>query len=258
MLILISPAKTLDFEARAVTRKHSAPRFLDESAELVTLMRERSPADLAALMDISDDLAELKPRRFSEWQPPFTRANARQAVLAFRGDVYTGLEADDWQPADFDWAQRHLRILSGLYGVLRPLDLIQAYRLEMGTRVANARGRDLYAFWRERITGSLAEELETARSRLVVNLASNEYFGAVDAGALPGRLVTPTFLDEKNGEYRMISFFAKKARGRMASWIVRNRVRTAQRLRDFAEDGYALDEARTADAGAGRLVFTRG
>ena len=257
MLILISPAKTLDFDTRPVTRKHSEPRFLDASAELVALMRERSPADLAGLMSISDDLAELNSRRFSEWQPPFTRANAKQAVLAFRGDVYTGLDADAWRPADFDWAQKRLRILSGLYGVLRPLDLIQAYRLEMGTRVANGRGRDLYAFWRDRITASLTEELEAARSRLVVNLASNEYFGAVDATALPGRLVTPAFLDEKNGEYRMIGFFAKKARGAMASWIVRHRVRTADRLRDFAEDGYALDDARTAAAPEGTLVFTR-
>ena len=257
MLILLSPAKTLDFEQPAVTRKHSVPRFLEDSAALVDIMRERSPADLAALMDVSDAIAELNSRRFSEWQPPFTRTNAKQAVLAFRGDVYTGLEADAWTPADFDWAQKHLRILSGLYGVLRPLDLIQAYRLEMGTRVANARGRDLYAFWRERVTASLADELEGRRSRLVVNLASNEYFGAVDPSALPGRLVTPVFKDAKNGSYKIISFFAKKARGSMASWIVRNRVRTAEGLRSFAEDGYALHAELTEAAPAGTLVFTR-
>ncbi len=257
MLILISPAKTLDFERPAVTRKHSDPRFLDDSQALVELMRERSPADLAELMGVSDSIAELNSRRFSEWQPPFTRENARQAVLAFRGDVYTGLDADAWRPSDFDWAQKHLRILSGLYGVLRPLDLIQAYRLEMGTRVANERGRDLYAFWRERVTASLAEELEGARSPVVVNLASNEYFGAVDASALPGRLVTPVFKDAKNGQYKIISFFAKKARGAMASWIVRHRVRSADGLRDFAEDGYALNETLTDAAPAGTLVFTR-
>lgn len=257
MLILISPAKTLDFERPAVTRKHSEPRFLEESQALVELMRDRSPADLAQLMGVSDAIAELNVRRFAEWQPPFTRDNARQAVLAFRGDVYTGLEADDWTAKDFDWAQKHLRILSGLYGVLRPLDLIQAYRLEMGTRVENGRGRDLYAFWREQVTASLAEELGERRSPVVVNLASNEYFGAVDASALPGRLVTPVFKDLKNGQYKIISFFAKKARGAMANWIVRNRVRSADALRDFAEDGYGLDEDLTDAAPDGTLVFTR-
>ena len=257
MLILISPAKTLDFESPAVTRKHSSPRFLEDSERLVELMRERSPADLAELMHVSDAIAELNSRRFSEWQPPFTRDNAKQAVLAFRGDVYTGLQADDWSAGDFDWAQKHLRILSGLYGVLRPLDLIQAYRLEMGTRVANPRGKDLYAFWRERVTASLTEELDGRRSPVVVNLASNEYFGAVDAAALPGRIVTPVFKDAKNGQYKIISFFAKKARGAMASWIVRNRIRSADGLRAFAEDGYGLDEALTDAAPAGTLVFTR-
>ncbi|MEE4299914.1 MAG: peroxide stress protein YaaA [Pseudomonadales bacterium] len=257
MLILLSPAKTLDFERPAVTRKHSSPRFLDDSQALVELMRERSPADLAELMHVSDAIAELNSRRFSEWSPPFTRENARQAVLAFRGDVYTGLDADAWSPRDFDWAQKHLRILSGLYGVLRPLDLIQAYRLEMGTRVANGRGQDLYAFWRASVTASLAEELEGRRSPLVVNLASNEYFGAVDPAGLPGRLVTPVFKDLKNGQYKIISFFAKKARGSMASWIVRNRVRSADGLRAFAEDGYGLDEQLTDAAPAGTLVFTR-
>ena len=257
MLILLSPAKTLDFERPPATRKHSEPRFLEESAALVELLRDRSPADLAELMQVSDAIAELNARRFTAWQPPFTPATARQAVLAFRGDVYTGLEADAWTARDFDRAQKHLRILSGLYGVLRPLDLIQAYRLEMGTRLANDRGRDLYAFWRERITASLAEELAGRRDRLVVNLASKEYFGAVDADALPGRLVTPVFKDLKKGSYRTLGFFAKKARGRMASWIVREGVRSEAGLRDFAEDGYALNDALTEAAADGTLVFTR-
>jgi len=257
MRILISPAKTLDFESASVTRKHSAPRFLDDSSELVDLLRPKPASDLASLMHISDTLAELNARRFSEWSPPFDRRNAKQAVLAFRGDVYTGLEADDFTPADFDWAQKHLRILSGLYGVLRPLDLIQPYRLEMGTRLPNDRGNDLYAFWRARITASLTEELEAERSPLTVNLASQEYFGAVDAKALPGTLVTPVFKDLHKGEYKIISFFAKKARGTMARWIIRDRVRSARRLQAFAEDGYVLNPSLTAEAADGTLVFTR-
>ena len=257
MLILLSPAKTLDFDTRPVTRKHSAPRFMDASAELVTLLKDRPAHELASMMRISDNLAELNARRFSQWQPPFTTANAKQAVLAFRGDVYTGLEADDWQPADFDWAQKHLRILSGLYGVLRPLDLIQAYRLEMGTKLNNASGDDLYAFWRARVTESLNAELVSSRSPVVLNLASNEYFGAVSTGDLTARVVTPAFRDLKNGSYKMISFFAKKARGMMASWIVRERIRSVDKLSGFTCGGYALNPAMTEAAQDDTLVFTR-
>ena len=247
MLILISPAKTLDFDTAPVTERSSEPRFLDDSSTLVTVMQERTPAELATLMHISDPLAELNHRRFAQWRTPFTRDNAKQAVLAFRGDVYGGLDADSWREKDFEWAQDHLRILSGLYGVLRPLDLIQAYRLEMGTRIENPRGRDLYAFWKQQVSASIASELEALRTPLLVNLASNEYFGAVDTGALPGRVITPVFQDRKNGRYKVISFFAKRARGAMAAWIIRNRVRSAAKLRDFAVDGYRFD----ADASAG-------
>lgn len=261
MLILISPAKTLDFDSAPVTDRHSEPRFLPDSRKLVKVMRERSPAELASLMRISDSLAELNHRRFAEWRTPFRPGNAKQAVLAFRGDVYTGLEADSWRPKDFEWAQAHLRILSGLYGVLRPLDLIQAYRLEMGTRVDNPRGGDLYAFWKQRVTASIAGELEALRTPLLVNLASNEYAAAVDTAALPGRVLTPVFEDSKNGRYKIISFFAKRARGAMASWIIRNRVRSAAKLKDFDVDGYAFDADASADAsaaaGSDRLVFRR-
>jgi len=261
MLILISPAKTLDFDTAPVTDRHSEPRFLPDSRKLVKLMRERSPAELASLMRISDSLAELNHRRFAQWKTPFRPGNAKQAVLAFRGDVYTGLEADDWRPGDFEWAQDHLRILSGLYGVLRPLDLIQAYRLEMGTRVDNPRGSDLYAFWKQRVTASLAAELEATRTPMLVNLASNEYFSAVDTGALPGRILTPVFEDLKNGRYKIISFFAKRARGAMASWMIRHRVRSAAKLKDFDVDGYRFDAEASAQAGTKdaheRLVFRR-
>ncbi|HSG90763.1 MAG TPA: peroxide stress protein YaaA [Pseudomonadales bacterium] len=257
MLILISPAKTLDFDTPPVTEVRSEPRFLDDSRALVKTLRERSPADLASLMKISDTLAELNHRRFAEWQTPFTPANAKQAVLAFRGDVYTGLEADGWGKRDFAFAQDHLRILSGLYGVLRPLDLIQPYRLEMGTSLPNERGRDLYAYWRETITATLAEELAGQRSPVTVNLASNEYFGSVDPAGLPGRVVTPVFRDLKNGRYKIISFYAKKARGLMAAWIIRNRIKRATQLRDFDLAGYAYDADASAAEGPDALVFHR-
>lgn len=257
MLILISPAKTLDFETPPVTGTHSEPRFLSDSRTLVKRAREASPADLASLMGISDALAELNHRRFAEWKTPFRPSNAKQAVLAFRGDVYTGLDADHWRAKDFEWAQGHLRILSGLYGVLRPLDLIQPYRLEMGTKLSNPRGGDLYAFWRDRVTASLVEDLEAQKTPITVNLASNEYFGAVDAGALPGRLITPVFRDLKNDRYKIISFYAKKARGLMASWIIGQRVKSAAKLKDFDVAGYAFDEAATEAAGDGQLVFHR-
>jgi len=257
MLILISPAKTLDFESELATERYSEPRFLEASRQLVERMREHSPDRIASLMKISDKLAELNHRRYTEWHTPFTPDNARQAVLAFRGDVYTGLEADHWRDKDFEWAQDHLRILSGLYGVLRPLDLIQPYRLEMGTSLSNPAGKDLYAFWRETITDSLRADLEAEKTPLLVNLASNEYFGAVDPKELPGKIVTPVFRDLKNGHYKVISFYAKKARGWMASWIIHNRVKSAKKLEDFDVGGYCFDAAATEKARPGELVFLR-
>ena len=254
MMVLISPAKTLDFESKPVVQAHSQPRFLDDSAELIDVLREQSPADLSDLMKISSKLADLNYQRYGAWQPPFSLDNAKQALLAFRGDVYTGLAADDWARRDFTWAQDHLRILSGLYGVLRPLDLIQPYRLEMGTRLANPRGADLYAFWREKLTATLNAELADTRRPLVVNLASNEYWGAVDAGKLEASVVTPNFKEAKDGGYRFVSFFGKKARGLMAGWIVRERIKTAARLKDFAADGYCYNEAESTPE---RPVFTR-
>jgi cytoplasmic iron level regulating protein YaaA (DUF328/UPF0246 family) len=257
MLILLSPAKTLDFESEPATDAHSEPRFVADSKRLVALLKKRSPADIASLMGLSDKLAELNHRRYAEWTPRFDPGEARQAVLAFRGDVYTGLQADRWREKDFAWAQDHLRILSGLHGVLRPLDLIRPYRLEMGTKLPNPRGDDLYAFWRETVTAALREDLEAMPTPITVNLASNEYFGAVDASVLPGRLVTPWFEDLKNDRYKVISFYAKKARGLMADWIVRHRVRSVGKLKDFDVAGYAFDADATAAAPEGRLVFRR-
>lgn len=238
MLILISPAKTLDFNTPPVLETHSEPQFLEHSRELVSVLRDKSPADLARLMSISSQLADLNYARYGAFSEPFTPANAKQAVLAFRGDVYTGLEADSFSRTDFNFAQKHLRILSGLYGVLRPLDLIQPYRLEMGTRLVTERGRDLYAFWGDRLTAALAAELKGRRQPLLVNLASNEYWRAVDPAGLGATVVTPKFKDWSKGSYRFISFHAKKARGMMAKWIIRNRVTRADALPDFDVAGY--------------------
>ncbi|MCC5872377.1 MAG: peroxide stress protein YaaA [Gammaproteobacteria bacterium] len=238
MLILISPAKTLDFETPPVVGTHTEPQFLEHSRELIDVLRDQSPADIARLMKISNQLADLNYARFGAFSEPFTPANAKQAVLAFRGDVYTGLEADRFSRTDFNFAQKHLRILSGLYGLLRPLDLIQPYRLEMGTRLATDRGRDLYAFWGDRLTATLASELQGRRAPLVVNLASQEYWRAVDPAGLDARVVTPAFKDWSNGSYRFISFHAKKARGMMANWIIRNRVTKADALSAFDVAGY--------------------
>ena len=254
MLLVISPAKSLDFESAPATRKHSQPAFLADARALVDELKELGPGEISDLMHISTRLGELNCDRFNEWSPPFTRGNARQAVLAFKGDVYMGMRAWDFSERDFTWAQKRVRILSGLYGLLKPLDLIQPYRLEMGTAFANARGRDLYDFWGDRLTDALRDELEGHRTRTVVNLASNEYWNAVRPERLEARVVTPVFKDLKNGRYKFISFFAKKARGAMIAHVVRNRIDTVKGLKDFDWQGYRFSpEQSTADD----LVFLR-
>ena len=254
MLTVISPAKTLDFESPSITKKVSTPDFLAQSKELVGIMRKQSPKALARLMGISPKLAELNVQRFHNWKPPFNPDNAKQAVLAFRGDVYMGLEADSYNPRDFCFAQKNLRILSGLYGLLRPLDLIQPYRLEMGTQLTNKHGKDLYEFWGDRITNALLGELSQHRNKTLVNLASNEYFRSVNTSLLPNRLVTPIFKDYSKGSYKVLSFFAKKARGYMSSFIVKNRITKPEDLKAFDVDGYRFNPDLTTDD---QWVFTR-
>lgn len=257
MLTVISPAKSLDFERRLPTRKHTEPALLDRAAELVGVMRGYSPDDLRSLMGISGDLAALNHERFQDWSVPFTPANARPAVLAFDGDVYRGMNpAETFSERDFTAANKSLRILSGLYGVLRPLDLIQPYRLEMGSRVRTGRGSNLVEFWGDTVTELLAEALaESPGAHALVNLASAEYFAAVRPDLLGAPVVTPTFLDQaNNGEHRVIAFFAKRARGAMAGWIVRERVHTLRGLREFDLDGYRFDPARSSRH---ELVFVR-
>ncbi|MGE0622160.1 MAG: peroxide stress protein YaaA [Pseudomonadales bacterium] len=245
MLAVISPAKRLDFTSDATTAKHSLPAFLKESKQLIDVLRARSPKDIAKLMGLSAKLADLNYQRYGDWQTPFTTDNARQAALAFSGDVYQGLDARTLTDRDWTWAQKHLRILSGLYGLLKPLDLIQPYRLEMGTRLGNPRGEDLYAFWGAKLTKALNDAVAEQRQPIVVNLASNEYWEAVDTAALNARVITPVFKDLKNGRYKFLSFYAKKARGLMARYLIDHRVSTLKALQDFDVAGYYFCEAQS-------------
>ena len=238
MLYLISPAKNLDYETPATTEFYTHPELMEHAQELAQVCVKLSPQDLSSLMGISDKLAGLNAARFAEWHPNFTPDNAKQAVLAFNGDVYTGLQATEFNRDELDYAQTHLRILSGLYGILRPLDLMQPYRLEMGTKLANGRGKNLYEFWGEHITHKINEQIAATNSELVVNLASTEYFKSVKKKQLQGKLITPSFKDWKNGQYKMISFFAKKARGLMVQYLIKNRVEDLDGLVKFNLDGY--------------------
>ncbi len=254
MLITISPAKTLDYESPLPIDTFTQPELLSESEKLIKTCRKLTPADIASLMKISDKLAGLNAARFGEWQPNFTPDNARQAILAFKGDVYTGMQAETFSPADFEFAQQHLRMLSGLYGVLRPLDLMQPYRLEMGIHLKNSRGKDLYEFWGNIITEHLNKALAAQGDNILVNLASDEYFKSVNTKKLDGTIIKPVFLDEKNGKYKVISFYAKKARGLMSRFIIQNKLTKSEQLSDFNLDGYQFDQSQSK---GNELVFTR-
>ena len=254
MLIVISPAKTLDYESPSATSKHSVPDFVPQSASLVERLRELTPPDIEKLMGISQKLADLNFGRYLSWSEEVSTANAKQAILAFKGDVYTGLGAETFSDTDFDYAQDHLRILSGLYGLLKPLDLMQPYRLEMGTKLSNRSGADLYHFWGDQITHAINEQLAATDTKTLVNLASNEYFKSVNTSVLDGQVVTPVFKDKKNGKYKIISFYAKKARGLMSAWIIKNRINNIQKLPDFAEAGYFFSDK---DSSPKELVFLR-
>ncbi len=238
MLIVISPAKTLDFDTPAPTKKFSQPQMLDDSQSLINLLTDYSPNQISKLMSISPKLAELNRDRFETWSRPFKKSNAKQAILAFKGDVYIGLEAENFSESDFAYAQEHLRILSGLYGALRPLDLMRPYRLEMGTRLKNAQGNNLYDFWDTKITEKLNKQLKKVKSETLLNLASNEYFKSVKKDSLNAQIVTPVFKDWKTDKYKMISFFAKKARGMMSAWVIQNQIENAKDLKKFKVAGY--------------------
>lgn len=238
MLIVISPAKTLDFETAPITKVYTQPEFLKESRQLVSQLKELTPAEVSSLMKISDKLGVLNFLRFNEWKTPFTLNNAKQALLAFKGDVYTGINADSFNSRDLKFAQKHLRILSGLYGVLKPLDLIQAYRLEMGSKFKNRKGKDLYEFWKSKLTDQINQDLKASKSKYLINLASNEYFKSLQADAINAEIIVPVFKDYKNGKYKIISFYAKKSRGLMSAYIIKNRLKNPEDIKAFDVDGY--------------------
>ncbi|BFM18659.1 peroxide stress protein YaaA [Maricurvus nonylphenolicus] len=254
MLLVISPAKNLDYETPAKTKQKSEPDFLDDAQELIDELRELAPQDISTLMGISDKLGVLNYDRYQQWSTPFTEDNAKQAVLAFNGDVYTGLDANNFKADEFKFAQKHLRILSGLYGLLKPLDLMQPYRLEMGTKFTNQRGKDLYQFWGEAITDALNKQLKSVKSDVLVNLASNEYFKSVKPKLLNAEVVTPVFKDWKGDKYKIISFYAKKARGLMAAYIIKNKLTDVEDIKGFDYEGYRFNEGMSS---AKEWVFTR-
>ncbi len=256
MIAVISPAKTLDFATKPCTKTYSQPAFLPEAAEINKYLKQLGPPELEHLQGISLKLAELNVHRNRIWQPPFSPDNAKQAVLAFNGDVYEGMDASSFSEKEFQVAQKKIRILSGLYGVLKPLDLIQPYRLEMGTKFGFESYSDLYEFWQEKITKAINEEVKGAEGKgILINLASHEYFKAVDTRKIEGKVITPVFKDNKNGQYKIISFFAKKARGLMCRFIVKNKISDPLELQAFDLEGYYFNSHLTK---GDTWVFTRG
>lgn len=254
MLFLLSPAKALDFETPPHIGTHTQPLFVPQASELIAVLREKSPQQIAELMDLSDQLSGLNVARYQAWRPKFTAKNAKQAVLAFDGDVYGGLDAKTLGEAELDWLQQHLCILSGLYGVLRPLDWMQPYRLEMGTRLVTPQGKNLYQFWGRQIAQYLNERAQADKTPVVINLASEEYFKAVDRKALLPRVVTCAFEERKGDQYKVVSFFAKRARGLMVRHAVQHRVTRVEQLKDFAQEGYRFVPAASE---SDHLVFRR-
>ena len=254
MLMIISPAKTLDFEHLSPTSKFTMPELLDKSQQLVELMQQRDGFEIAELMKISVKLAHLNAIRFREWHRPFSSENSKQALFAFMGDVYTGLDAETMNMQDITFTQKHLRIISGLYGLLRPLDLMQAYRLEMGTRLANDRGKNLYEFWGSIITEKLNQAVEEQGDNILINLASNEYFKAVKATELNAEIITPLFKEKRGDTYKIISFSAKKARGLMCRYIIDNKLVEPEDIKAFNLDDYTYNSGLSS---GNEWVFTR-
>ncbi len=246
MIILISPAKTLDFETPdAKGLKVSQPHFLDKSQDLIDVLKSFKTEELQNLMGVSEKIGDLNKERFNSWETPFTKDNAKSALFAFKGDVYVGLDSETMTKSNLSFAQKHLRLLSGLYGVLKPLDLIQAYRLEMGTKLQNKEGKNLYEFWGDQITDSINKDLK--KDYLIVNLASQEYFKSIKKKELKGQLISPEFKDWKNGKYKIISFYAKKARGMMARYLIDNEINHLEDLKKFNISGYAYSEENSKE-----------
>lgn len=254
MLALISPAKTLDYETALPTDTYTQPRLLEQSQQLIDVCRKLSATEIASLMTVSEKIANLNVERFRDWNAEFNFSNARQALFAFKGDVYTGLDAYHLKDQDIDFAQQHLRMLSGLYGLLRPLDLMMPYRLEMGTKLKNSRGNNLYEFWGSIITDQINQDLAEIDAKLLVNLASDEYYKSVNEKKIQAEIIKPVFLDQKNGKYKVISFYAKKARGLMARYLIENKLSQVEQLKAFDSEGYYFDAESSSDK---ELVFKR-
>lgn len=254
MLIVVSPAKTLDYETPPKSKITTLPDYLDDSQQLINRLRKFSSLDIAELMKVSKKIADLNFDRYEAWNKKFSEKNAKQAALAFKGDVYTGLDAESFSAADFKFAQKHFRILSGLYGLLRPLDLMQPYRLEMGTRLETDRGKNLYEFWGSTITEGLNKQLKATKSGYLVNLASNEYFKSVKPKELNAEIITPEFKEYKNGDYKMIGIYAKKARGMLSRYIIQNQLSDPQDIKLFNEEGYKFNKSLSK---GNKWVFTR-
>lgn len=262
MLAVLSPSKTLDYDKLPQTSQFTEPDFLPQAEELISVLRGYDAPALGSLMSISEKLSDLNVDRVSKFETPFTPANAKQALLAFKGDVYRDFQLDSYDDADFAFAQEHLRILSGLYGVLRPLDLMQPYRLEMGTKLPTDRGANLYEFWGSQIATSLRTALDAQGDNILLNLASNEYFDAVDTHSLNAKVINVNFLEQRNGKWKSITFNLKRARGTITDWIIRNRVNDLETLKEFAEDRYYFSPERsTPDTTTSKyfreLVFLR-
>ena len=254
MLALISPAKTLDYETALPTDTYTQPRLLEQSQQLIDVCLKLSATEIASLMTVSEKIANLNVERFRDWNAEFNFSNARQALFAFKGDVYTGLDAYHLKDQDIDFAQQHLRMLSGLYGLLRPLDLMMPYRLEMGTKLKNTRGNNLYEFWSSIITDQINQDLAEIDAKLLVNLASDEYYKSVNEKKIRAEIIKPVFLDQKNGKYKVISFYAKKARGLMARYLIENKLSQLEQLKAFDSEGYYFDAESSSDK---ELVFKR-
>ena len=254
MLIILSPAKTLDFETVYNLTQYTIPECLEDSVLLIKELKQKNNKDLSNLMKLSPSLSELNYHRFKNWNTNFDLSNARQSILCFKGGVYIGLDVESWHETDLLYSQNNLRILSGLHGVLKPLDLIKPYRLEMGTKLHNVRGRDLYAFWGERITNLLNSSLSNIKSNYLLNLASNEYYASVQPSKLNANIINVKFLDKKNDAYKVISFYAKKARGAMANFVIKNKINHPDKLKSFDGLGYLFSKSRSSDK---TLVFTR-
>ena len=254
MLIVISPAKTLDYDTPPKTKVFTIPDYLDQSQQLINRLRNFSSLDISDLMKVSAKIADLNFDRYESWKKPFTVKNAKQSVLAFKGDVYTGLDAGSFKSDDFKFAQNHLRVLSGLYGLLRPLDLMQPYRLEMGTKLKTDNGKNLYEFWGSDITEGLNKQLKKIKSDTLINLASNEYFKSVKPNELNAEIITPAFKEFKNGDYKMIGIYAKKARGLLSRYIIQNKLSDAEEIKSFNEEGYRFNKKLSK---GNTWVFTR-